>query len=256
MSRCRKAFQSALMPVPIGLYLVGIRFNSGPDLAQSGVEPSRIRFAPEHVLDPAVLAHLQSGERAGRPEHGVACEPLLHPHHHRRGAEHLAAAHTAEWLVLIESSGASAGLPIEEIALAAGDAGFRTRVLAQPALHAVHLDEREAGLVSAGLQGRHRTYGHACHAQGAGLAVGLDPTVRGVGRQIGDVGTAAARDRGGGRARVGCRCASRRMARTSPAAARRAATPSPDRGRPRAPGRPRRSRAARVRTPSTRGWRG
>ena len=173
-------------------------------------------LAPEHVLDPAILAHPQPCQGARCLEHGVARKPLLHAHHHRGGAEHLATAHTAERLVLVEGTGTAPGFAVEEVARTAGDAGLGACPLAQAALHAVHLDEREAGLVASRLQGPMRdiptrTPCTACtrHRRRRPFRTA---------RQAEDrrPPAAAVRARRGGRAPAVCRCVSRRTLRTSP----------------------------------------
>ena len=90
------------------------------------------------------------------------------------GAEHLAAAHATERLVLVEGARATPGFPIEEVARTAGDAGLGARALAQARTARSHLDEREAGAHRPRLKGRCRTDGHARHAQGAGIPVDVD----------------------------------------------------------------------------------
>ena len=179
MSRCPK-YQILL--------LVTLRSVFGLDPNQPA-SSRRIGLAPEHVLDPAVLAHLQPSQGARRLKHGMTGEPLLHAHHHRRGAEHLPAAHAAERLVLVEGARTASGFTIEEVALTAGDAGLGTRTFAQSALHAVHFDEGEARLVAPCLERRCGTHGHARHAQRAGIAIGLDLAERRAGRQACDIGT-------------------------------------------------------------------
>src|SRR5260221_12349172 len=107
----------------------------------------------------------------------MAGELSEHVAYHLPRAERLAAAHAVERFGFVEND-SLLRLRGTQQARRERDRVFRTGVLAQPALHAVALDELQHRLVAPVVQRRFRARAYAGHAQRAGLPVDEHLAVR------------------------------------------------------------------------------
>ena len=98
----------------------------------------------EHVLDAAVLAHLEPLERLA-PEHAMGTELLDHALDDAARREGLAAGDALEGRLLVQRPDAPALLGVEDQPRGEADRPLRTRALAQSTLNAAPLGEIEAG---------------------------------------------------------------------------------------------------------------
>src|SRR6266568_7871606 len=129
-------------------------------------------FLLHHVDDPAVGAHLESIERAGRGEHRVTGQSGEHVADHLFGAQRLAAADAGEDRGLVEHTWLARGSGQQQPRLER-DRIFRAGRRAQTALHASGLDEAQLGPFRLGMveDGALRTGPDAGETHGAGVAI-------------------------------------------------------------------------------------